>query len=89
MPDPLGALEAELTHALPVEHHPAVFSAVDKIRAQLGGDRHYIGQKSADRRNSEIIRAVESGESMAEVAKKHGVNRITVWRITRKRSDLL
>lgn len=89
MPDLLDQLEAELTSHLPVEHHQTVYAAIDHIRDHFGGSPQYIGQKSSDRRNAEIIRAVESGQSMAEVAKEHGVNKSTVSRIMRKRSGYL
>lgn len=89
MPDILDQLEAELTHHLPVEHHRTVYAAIDHIRDQLGGSPQYIATESRGRRDAQISKAVESGKTMTEVAKEHGVNKSTVSRIMRKRSGYL
>ena len=50
----------------------------EKLRVEVGGDRHYIASNAARRcqqRRADIIKAIDAGTPVASVAERFGISR--------------
>lgn len=82
MADPIDDLEHLLAGSVPQEALPNLYAAIDTWRHHHGGNRAYIARVSIERRHAEIIRLAQSGLSQSEIAKRVGVSKSNVSRVT-------
>lgn len=63
----------------------AVQAAEAAVRAEWGGESHYIPVPAKGDRDRQILQALEQGEDQRQVAKRHGVHPATVRRVVKRR----
>lgn len=63
----------------------AVQAAEAVIRAEWGGESHYIPTPDKSVRDRAILQALEQGEDPRQVARKHDVHPSTVRRVRQRR----
>jgi len=89
-PDLIAAIEQALRQQLVKQGVEATCAeiaakiATEHVRAEWGGERHYIksdARASRKARNARIIADWKAGKDRAEIAKREGVDRSTVTRV--------
>ena len=87
----MSILRTELADLLAPENVPhgaashITYQLLERQQHKCGGDRLLVPKVDRSKRNAEILADWKRGDSIEVIAKRHGVDRTTVYRIIERR----
>lgn len=87
----MSILRTELADLLATENVPHSAAChiteqlLERLQHKCGGDRLLVPKVDRSKRNAEILADWKKGDTVDQIAKRHGVDRTTVYRIIERR----